>query len=189
MKDKIITIAFIIIICGMFLVNLFVKDTEISTLERRKLAQFPEITLERIVNRKWIDDFENYTQDQFFGRDIFMDIKSFWSLNIFRQKDDNKMFVKDNAIYKMEYPLNTNNLLKNIGKIKGVCDKHLKDNKIYFSIIPEKNYYLENNDYLLMDYEKIENMMKDNLKDLEYINIFDELRLEDYYKTDVHCKQ
>ena len=69
MKNKIITICFIIIIVGMFFINLIVKDNEISVLERRKLAQFPEITFENIINGKWIDNFEKYTQDQFVGRD------------------------------------------------------------------------------------------------------------------------
>ena len=64
MKNKIITISFIVLIIGMFFVNLIVKDQDISILERRKLAQFPEITLENIISGKWIDDFEKYTQDQ-----------------------------------------------------------------------------------------------------------------------------
>ncbi len=189
MKNKIITISFIIIVFGMFFANLIVKDTDISMLERRKLAQFPKITFESVINGKWIDEFEKYTQDQFVGRDLFKNIKSFWSMNIFKQKDDNKMFEKENAIYKMEYPLSDYNLSKNIGKIQKVYDKYLKDKKVYFSIIPEKNYYLENDEHLLMDYEKIENVMKDNLKKFEYIRIFDDLKLEDYYKTDIHWKQ
>ena len=84
MKNKIITICFIIIIVGMFFINLIVKDNEISVLERRKLAQFPEITFENIINGKWIDNFEKYTQDQFVGRDYLKNIKSFWSINIFK---------------------------------------------------------------------------------------------------------
>ena len=103
MKNKIITISFIIIIFGMFFTNLIVKDSDISILERRRLAQFPKVTFENIINGKWIDDFEKYTQDQFVGRDLLKNIKSFWSINIFNQKDDNKMFKKENAIYKMEF--------------------------------------------------------------------------------------
>ena len=189
MKNKIITICFIIIIVGMFFINLIVKDNEISVLERRKLAQFPEITFENIINGKWIDNFEKYTQDQFVGRDYLKNIKSFWSINIFKQKDDNKMFVKDGAIYKMEYPLSQHNISKNIGKIQKVYDEYLKNQKVYFSIIPEKNYYLEDDDHLLMDYEKIENIMKENLNNFEYIRIFEELKLDDYYKTDIHWRQ
>ena len=181
MKNKIITFSFIIILFGIFFTNLIVKDADISISERRKLAKFPEINSEDLLNGKWTKDFEKYTQDQFVERDLFKNVKSFWSINIFRQKDNNKMFEKDGALYKMEYPLSETNVKKNAEKIK----------KVYFSIIPEKNYYL-NDEHLLMDYSKIEQIMKDNLylsDKFEYINIFEELKLEDYYKTDLHWRQ
>ncbi len=188
MKNKIITISFIIILIGIFFVNLIAKDNEISILERRKLAQFPEFNVEDLLNGKWIEKFEDYIQDQFIGRDFFKNVKSFWSINVFRQKDNNKMFEKDGALYKMEYPLSETNVRKNAEKMKNVYDKYLTGKKVYFSIIPEKNYYL-NDEHLLMDYNKIEQIMKENLQGFEYIKIFDELKLEDYYKTDIHWKQ
>lgn len=191
MKNKIITFSFIIILFGIFFTNLIVKDADISISERRKLAKFPEINSEDLLNGKWTKDFEKYTQDQFVERDLFKNVKSFWSINIFRQKDNNKMFEKDGALYKMEYPLSETNVKKNAEKIKKVYDKYLTGKKVYFSIIPEKNYYL-NDEHLLMDYSKIEQIMKDNLylsDKFEYINIFEELKLEDYYKTDLHWRQ
>ena len=191
MKNKIITFSFIIILFGIFFTNLIVKDADISISERRKLAKFPEINSEDLLNGKWTKDFEKYTQDQFVERDLFKNVKSFWSINIFRQKDNNKMFEKDGALYKMEYPLSETNVKKNAEKIKKVYDKYLTGKKVYFSIIPEKNYYL-NDEHLLMDYSKIEQIMRDNLylsDKFEYINIFEELKLEDYYKTDLHWRQ
>ena len=191
MKNRIITISFIICLFGIFFTNLIVKDTDISISERRKLAKFPEINSEDLLNGKWTKDFEDYTQDQFVGRDFFRRIKAFWSINIFRQKDNNKMFEKDGALYKMEYPLSETNVRKNAEKIKNVYDKYLTGKKVYFSIIPEKNYYL-NDEHLLMDYNKIEDIMKDNLYNsnkFEYISILNELKLEDYYKTDIHWRQ
>lgn len=188
-KNIIITISFIIILFGMFFANLIVKDIDISISERRRLAGFPEFTFENLLNGKWIEDFEDYTVDQFAGRDIFKNIKSFWSINVFRQKDNNKMFVKDNSLYKIEYPLIESNLRKNTEIIQKVYDKYLSGKNVYFSIIPEKNYYLKNDEHLLMDYEKIEKIMKEDLSDIKYISIFDELELEDYYRTDIHWKQ
>lgn len=188
MKNKIITISFIIVLFGLFFTNLIVKDIDISISERRKLAKFPEFSMKNIFNGKWTEEFEDYTQDQFVGRDLFKNIKSFWSINIFRQKDNNKMFEKDGALYKMEYPLRETNVRKNAEKIKNVYDKYLSNKKVYFSIIPEKNYYL-NDEHLLMDYNRIEEIMKTNLESFEYISIFEELKLEDYYKTDIHWRQ
>lgn len=188
MKNKIITISFIVVLFGLFFTNLIVKDIDVSISERRKLAKFPEFSMKNILDGKWTEGFEDYTQDQFVGRDFFKNIKSFWSINIFRQKDNNKMFEKDGALYKMEYPLSETNVRKNAEKIKNVYDQYLSNKKVYFSIIPEKNYYL-NDEHLLMDYNKIEEIMKTNLESFEYINIFNELKLEDYYKTDIHWRQ
>lgn len=188
-ENKIITITFIMILFLIFLMNLIIKDSEISIVERRRLAQFPEITIENLFNGDFIEKFEDYTVDQIPGRNLFRNIKSLWSINVLKQKDNNKIFEKDGALYKMEYPLNEANVKKNSEKIKKIYDKYLLGKNLYFSIIPDKNYYLKNDDHLLLDYKKIEQIMKENLINFEYINIYDELKLEDYYRTDIHWKQ
>jgi len=188
-KNIIITIGFIVILAIVFFANLIVKDKTISTSERRKLAQFPKIMISNILNGDVISKWEKYVEDQFVGRDLFRGIKSFWSVNIFNQKDNNKLFEKDNAIYKMEYPLSENNVKKSAQKINEVYEKYLKDMNVYYSIIPDKNYYLENDDHLKIDYEKIQEIMESNLAKFNYIDIKSSLQLEDYYRTDLHWKQ
>jgi hypothetical protein len=122
MKDKtkniIIAIGFVVILSAIFFLNLVVEDKTISTSERRKLAQFPEISISKILNGDVVDKWEKYVEDQFIQRDIFRGIKSFWSIKIFAQKDNNNLFEKDNAIYKMEYPLKEKNVQKSAQKIK-----------------------------------------------------------------------
>ena len=39
-------------------------------------------------------------------------------------------------------------------------------NNIYYSIVPDKNYYTDERKYLKIDYSKIEQIMKENLKEL-----------------------
>ena len=61
---------------------------------------------------------------------------------------------------------------------------------MYFSIVPDKGYFLaEQNGYLSMDYEQFFSMMADKMDFAEYIDITGELALEDYYKTDTHWRQ
>ena len=188
-KNMIITFGFSIILISVFLINTISKDQTISTSERRKLAQFPEITINKILNGDVTEDWEKYVEDQFIKRDFFRTIKSLWSANIFRQKDNNNLFEKDGAIYKMEYPLKENNVLKSAQKIKEVYDKYLKNMNVYYSIIPDKNYYLENDDHLKIDYNKVNQIVEEELKGLKYIDITQGLELDDYYKTDLHWKQ
>ena len=62
------------------------------------------------------------------------------------------------------------------------------NSNIYYTIIPDKNYFV-NKGNLKLDYNKLQDMMKNNLTNLNYINIFDKLTLDNYYKTDTHWKQ
>ena len=77
-KNIIITIGFVVIIIAIFLINLISKDEQISITERRKLAQFPEITIKKILNGDFMDKLEEYAEDQFINRDFFRTIKSLW---------------------------------------------------------------------------------------------------------------
>ena len=166
-KNIIVTIGFVVILMATFVINLISKDQEISISERRKLAQFPEITVKKILNGDAMEDWDDYVDDQFIERDFFRKIKAFWSTNVFGQKDNNNLFEKDEAIYKMEYPLKEKNVQKSAQKIKNVYDTYLKDMNVYYSIIPDKNHYLQNDDHLKIDFDKVEQIVGNELKDFK----------------------
>lgn len=173
----------------IFLANILAKDKAISLAERRKLEQLPKITIENIKNGEISEKFDKYATDQFILRDLFRKTKAFVRIDILRQKDNNGLFEKDGAIYKMEYPLNKKNVQKSFEKINKVYDKYLQGMNVYYAIIPDKNHYLKNDDHLKIDYKELEEISKQELKQLKYIEIEDTLKLEDYYKTDLHWKQ
>ena len=135
-----------------------------------------------------MNDFEKYALDQFPYRDLFRKAKSLFNFNVYHKLDDNGALIKDNVIYKLEYPLNNKALQENIKKINEIKNKYLENLNVYYSIIPDKSYFLDEN-YLKLDYTKMQNIMHENLKDMKYINIFENLDIEDYYKTDIHWKQ
>ena len=190
LKDIIIVVSFTILIIGMFILNIVIKDKEISVSERRKLTQFPKINIDQIFSGNTTQSLEKYTVDQFVGRDFFRSIKQFVSFNILRQKDNNNMFEENNSIYKMEYPLSETNVNKNIEKINGIYDKYLTKSNVYYVIIPDKNYYLENDEHLKIDYTKLKEMFNKKINsNIKYIDIWNDLNLNSYYKTDLHWKQ
>lgn len=187
-KNIIVTIGFVFILMLVFLINILAKDKDISLSERRKLAQFPQVSISKLLKGETTSKFEDYAVDQFVGRDTFRTIKAFYSTNIYKQKDNNNLFAKDGAIYKMEYPLSETNIKKSAEKINKVYNTYLKDMNVYYAIIPDKNYYLKNDNHLKVDYDKLKEIMGNELN-LKYIDIWDSLELEDYYKTDIHWKQ
>ena len=188
-KNIIVTIGFVLLLMLVFFINILAEDKEISVTERRKLAQIPEVSISKLLKGETTSKFENYAVDQFVGRDSFRTIKTFYSTNIYKQKDNNNLFEKDGAIYKMEYPLSETNIKKSAIKISDVYNTYLKEMDVYYAIIPDKNYYLENDDHLKFDYNQLKSIMENELTNFKYIDIWNSLELEDYYKTDIHWKQ
>ena len=188
-KNIVVTITFGILLILFFLANILKKDTEISITERRKLASFPQITIKSVLDGSFSNKFEKYTTDQIIKREEFRKLKSSLELNLFRKKDNNKIYMYKNSLIKIEYPLNEKSVLNVANKINEIQKDYLKDMKCYYSIIPDKNYFTNSKEYITMDYKKLEEIIKKNVQNAEYINIFDCLKLEDYYITDIHWKQ
>ena len=188
-KNLIVSVGFFLILIIVFFLNRFSEDVKISEAERRTLAQFPKFSVKDIFSGDFFEEFDKYTVDQFIARDSFRGIKKFYNTKILMQKDNNNLFEKDGYIYSIEYPVNEKAVELSSQKIKKIYEKHLNGMNVYYSIIPEKNYYLENDDHLKLENEKFEKILKENLSDLKYIDIKDCLKLEDFYKTDLHWKQ
>ena len=190
-KDVVVTVLFLVIIFVVFITSTIVKDKDVSTAERRKLNQFPNIS-ESLMNGNLTDDMENYAMDQFLARDNMRSIKTFVKLNVLLQKENNGLFTIEDKIFKLEYPLNEESVTGISNKINNIYDTYLtENNNVYYTIVPDKNYFLEDNgEYLKLDYQKIEDLMGQTINaNIEYIDIFDTLTLEAYYNTDTHWKQ
>ena len=191
LKDIVISILFVVVIIGVFIFNLILKDNDISVSERRKLAKFPSID-SSIFSESLTDEIEEYAMDQFLLRDEFRSIKTFVKLDILRQKDNNGLFIVDENIHKIEYPLDEKSVLNVAQKINNVYDKYLNENfNVFYSIVPDKNYFLDDESiYLKLDYKKLNDIMHENINsNIKYIDIYNELSSNDYYNTDTHWKQ
>ena len=179
---------FICIIIGIFILNIISQDIEISTSERRKLAQIPKISISNLKQGTFTDDFENYAMDQFILREEFRSIKTYMQLDVFKQKDNNSLYIYDNYIIKQE-KLNEKSVENAMKKIENIYDKYLNGMDVYYSIIPDKAYFTTSaKDYIGIDYEKMKEYIQTS-KDITYIDIFETLDIEDYYKTDTHWRQ
>ena len=178
---------------GLSLMCLFKGVDEYSDSERRVLKGFPVLSEETISSGKFMTEFESYTLDQFPLRDTFRSIKAIAQLGLFRQKDNNDIYMADGYVSKLEYPMNEYMLNNAAKKFRYLYDTYMadKDLKVYFSIVPDKNYFLaEENGYLSMDYEAFFASMKEQTKDfMQYIDIAEFLSIEDYYRTDTHWRQ
>lgn len=191
MKNKIIAIVLVVFLFGLSFFAWIKPATEFSQSERRALAQFPKLTFNNIISGKFMKDFETYATEQFPLRDSFRTIKALTNFYILGQSDNNDLFFKNGHIGKIEYPLNEESVTNAAKKFEKIKNKYLDgtDTKIYFSVIPDKNYYLIEDDYLSIDYEKMLSQIQSETEFMEYIDIKGLLTLDSFYKTDTHWRQ
>lgn len=183
MKNKIITFVFIIYITIFSVLGIVLPDKEISKTERRKLQKFPEFTL----SSEYVTKLDKYFLDHFPMRDDFRSIKANFNYNILKKLDNNNIYLKDNYIFKSEYPTNKTSISNFINKINLIKNNFTEENNVYMLIIPDKNYYLDSPDFLHIDYEYIYNEINQlNIKTIDIRNI---MSLKDYYATDTHWRQ
>ena len=86
-KNVVVTFTFLLVLVLFFVINLCTKDIEISYAERRKLAQFPKITVKKLLDGSLGQDFDKYSTDQMIKREDFRKLKSALELDVFRKKD------------------------------------------------------------------------------------------------------
>lgn len=180
------------LVYGGFLWQVLAGDKDFSDSERRGLAQAPKLTWENISSGQYMEDFEEYTLDQFPLRDSLRSLKAFTALYILGQRDNNQIYVQEGYASKLEYPLSGNSVEYAIRCFDSVYRKYLagKDVSVYAALIPDKNYYLaEKNGYPSMDYDRLYELMESGLEYMEFIDLRDLLDYDDFYRTDTHWRQ
>ena len=187
MKNKILSISFIIIIFSLSIISIILPDKDISETERRYLMHFPTLNIKTIFNGDFFEEFNTYTVEQFPFREIFIKIKGLATNKLFLKKEENGVFIKDENFFEISSSINDKSIdyfLELVTKIKN----NFSSENIYYSIIPDKNYYTKE-EIPKINYNELVETINQNLQDITYINIFNKLSLDSYYKTDIHWKQ
>lgn len=189
-KNVINIFLFTALLIGTLIANIIKKPDEVSVSERRKLARFPKASLASILNGEFANGFSKYVRDQFVLRDEFRSVKAFVHFNIYRQKDNNNIYIADGSVIKIDYPLNEKSVQNAAKKFNTLYEKYFEGMNVWYSIIPDKNYYTaEKYGYPHIDYNKMIQILTSSVNNMIYIDITNALSIEDYYKTDLHWKQ
>lgn len=190
-NDKIICMAFALLLAAGFFMCLFFPREEYSESERRRLASMPEFTADAVWSGRFMSEFETYASDAFPFRDRFRTVKALTASGVFQRKDNNGIYVSDGYISAMEYPIDEESLNRAISRFRYVCEKYLTgENEVFLSVIPDKNCFLaEESGHPAMDYREFERIIRQKADFGEYIGISDLLEKEDFYRTDTHWRQ
>lgn len=182
MKEKVLSISFLIIIFSFSIFSIILKDKQISYSERRKLTNINDL------KENFNDNLDKYLSDQFPLREELLNINNTFNRYLLNNQEYNDVYLKSDYIIEKNYPLDEKSLNNFIKLLNNIQSKYLQNSKCYYAIIPDKSFYLDSNKYLTMDYEHLYKELNKNIN-MTYINIKDLFTLEDYYKTDIHLKQ
>ena len=164
----------------------------LSLSERRRLKQLPAVRMDAVLSGKFMSDFEGYALDQFPLRDEWRTLKALNQLYVYRQKDNNGVYIKDGYAAKLEYPMNESSIDHAAERFRYLYENFMADvgARVYLSVIPDKNYFLAaENGYPAMDYEKFFALMRQKVDFADYIDLTGTLSLSSYYRTDLHWRQ
>lgn len=168
-----------------------VPKKEISTAERRKLQQLPQVSTEAVLSGRFMSRFESFAQDQFPLRDTFRRLKAAFSYGLARRLDNNGIYIVRGSVAQLEYPLSRSSAEKAAAKFQSIYDRYLKggSGKIVFGVVPDKGYYLAApNGYPAMDYEAMFDTFR-ALSWAQYADLTPALTAASYYRTDTHWRQ
>ena len=160
-----------------------------SDTERRELEQFPGITVESLLDGSFMTDFESYTLDQFPLRDGFRRLKALFHYGVAGQKDNNGIYLEDGYAAQLEYPLNGQSVQHALTVFNKLRQSYLRESRVFYTIVPDKSYYLAGGEYPTMDYDRLFAQMAQGMEGVDYVNLTDLLSIGDYYRTDTHWRQ
>jgi len=192
LKSKVLIGFCALFLCAGLMLMIILPDKELSCSERRTLQQFPDFSLKDVLSAEWMKNLESYLLDQFPVREAFRSIKARTLFYVFRQSDNNGIYVGENGhIFDMIYPLNEESVQRFAQKLNSLYDKHLKNANVYYAVIPDKSRYSQVSEkHLQTDWGRQMEILTQNINPgITQISLMDTLTLDDYYRTDLHWRQ
>lgn len=190
MKDKIIVIGFSLILSVFFFISILDSDILVSSTERRTLAFLPKFKTQDLLNGEFMEELDAYLLDQFPYRDIWRKGKNVFLNNIYQKNENHGAYVVDNGIYQIESVINEKSIDYFANKLNSIQETYFSSKNVYYAIIPDKNYYLDDGIIPKLEYSKFYSLVNSKLNSsFEEIDLKHALTLDSYYRTDLHWKQ
>ena len=132
MRNRIVTIIFILYILFFAIGSFIIKDRVFSDMENRNLAQFPKASAKSIFSGDYSDEFESYMSDQIIFKDFLVKLK------VTENKALNQTYVNGTFFaegrYIRDYEENTAQIDKNVGFVNEFAQMNPELNIIWLMV-------------------------------------------------------
>lgn len=182
----------------IIVVNFIWPKQTFSQEENRMLATIPRFSFESFVNGDYLNGVNDYINDHFAFRNIYLKLNSWWEVSVMGKKENNGVYIgKDGYLFeKFEYGEEEKEKVKNNASAISNFAETMQEIDIptYFVLVPNSIYI--NSDKLpesveVPNQEDIINTVYSNIKNTKNINVTSALKEENktkplYFRTDHH---
>ncbi len=176
---------------GLIIINLLTSEKTFSENENRTLKSMPEYSYETLINGEYMSNIDEYFNDQFIGRDLWINAQSIMEYSIGKRENNNVFIAKNGALMDNIAEPNAKYVDANIRGINYFSSQY--DIACSIMIIPSASFIQsdmlpytaqvwDQKEFIEDIYEKIENVIPINLCD----TLFDHKNEYIYYRTDHH---
>lgn len=173
--------------------GIIAPDVSFSKEENRILTQRPDLTWDGITSKKFMENIESYTSDQFIGRDFWVNVKVHSDMLLGKREFNGVYLGKKKYLMQKQSEPDEKNVAKNLKAINKYAKKN-SDVNVNVMLVPNAAYILE--DYMpagapVKDQGQQLKQIKEQLSDdINCIDVSASLKKhaseEIYYKTDHH---
>lgn len=191
MEKKSLIYIFFGIIFSISILDILIPNKEFSQLENRKLISSVDFTVDKFVNGSFSKKYEEYVNDQFIGRDYWINLKSRSEYALGKLENNNVIYGDDGYLFEKFSLIDEKRINTNKEAIKTFV--HNSNLKVSLMIVP--NSYEIYNEKLPMEAPVIkqEEFIDEIYNDIENSNNISLVEVMKknknkyiYYKTDHH---
>ena len=198
MRNRIFFAIFMTVWVIIIVINFIWPKQTFSQEENRMLSTIPKFSFASFVNGNYLNGVNDYINDHFAFRNVYLKINSWWEINVMGKKENNGVYVgKDGYLFeKFQFgDEEIKNANKNIIVISEFAQKmHNSNIPTFFVLIPNSIYV--NKDKLpdfveAPNQEEIINNIYKSVKNTTNVNVTTALESGNkitplYFKTDHH---
>lgn len=149
-RDKVFIALFVAFLVIIPILSVFFPESELSVFEQRYLAEIPEFSVERLIDTKYYNEWEDYFNDRIFARTKLLALNTKFNVHILKKPVVNGITVTDDALLAFDgfsgvmhkdIDVQLKLVTKNIRKLNEACKKN--GAKLYMLGIPEQGAMLQ----------------------------------------------